>query len=213
MRNMLEYINEYYRRIKNHCVFQSLLSECANEKKGCCISLVLHLILTLLLDKLRRCVWTASTRTLLIDDSTIFMTQYSSTKHKVKMAKFFRLECHACLLEIDVLSQIWGTPCGHMFHFDCIDKIYKAVNPRCSFCRTEINRIFPLHFQFFSGQQIEDLQNQPDYLSRVVLHDPHRLNQHGQLTPLEISVARLIRMTPNDVAFHLLLMQLLHYLM
>lgn len=128
------------------------------------------------------------------------------------MARVFRLECHACLLDIDVLSEIWGTSCGHMFHRDCIEKVYKVPNPRCSFCRTEMNRIFPLHFQFLSAPQIEALHKQPDYLSTIVLYDPHHLNQHGQLTPLAISIARLIQMTPNDAAFHLLLMQLLHYL-
>lgn len=123
------------------------------------------------------------------------------------MATVLRLECNCCLLDLDLLAPMWGTSCGHVFHTDCISKIYADEKHECSFCRSEIDRIFPLHFEWLNAQQ--NHQNR----TQVVIYDPYRLNQHGnETTQLAQSIMRLIELTPGEEEFHLVLLQLLQFL-
>ena len=56
--------------------------------------------------------------------------------------------CSICLESFTLTSDIYTTPCGHVFHYECIQKWLERGNPNCSLCRQncEINEIKRLHF-------------------------------------------------------------------
>ena len=56
--------------------------------------------------------------------------------------------CSICLESFTLTSDIYTTPCGHVFHYECIRKWLERGNPHCSLCRQncEINEITRLHF-------------------------------------------------------------------
>ena len=56
--------------------------------------------------------------------------------------------CSICLESFILTSDIYTTPCGHVFHYECIRKWLKRGNPNCSLCRQncDINEITRLHF-------------------------------------------------------------------
>lgn len=47
------------------------------------------------------------------------------------------IECTICLSDIDEISRVTTTLCGHTFHTDCIDQ-WLVDNNTCPFCRTEL---------------------------------------------------------------------------
>ena len=55
--------------------------------------------------------------------------------------------CSICLESFTLTSDIYTTPCGHVFHYECIRKWLERGNPHCSLCRQncEINEITRLH--------------------------------------------------------------------
>ena len=56
--------------------------------------------------------------------------------------------CSICLESFTLTSDIYTTPCGHVFYYECIQKWLERGNPHCSLCRQncEINEITRLHF-------------------------------------------------------------------
>jgi hypothetical protein len=56
--------------------------------------------------------------------------------------------CSICLESLTVTSDIYTTPCGHVFHYDCIQKWLASGNQHCSQCRQDckINDIVKLYF-------------------------------------------------------------------
>ena len=56
--------------------------------------------------------------------------------------------CSICLESFTLTSDIYTTPCGHVFHYECIRKWLERGNPHCSLCRQncEINEIIRLIF-------------------------------------------------------------------
>ena len=56
--------------------------------------------------------------------------------------------CSICLESFTLTSDIYTTPCGHVFHYDCIRKWLERGNKHCSQCRQSctINRIVKLYF-------------------------------------------------------------------
>ena len=56
--------------------------------------------------------------------------------------------CSICLESFTLTSDIYTTPCGHVFHYECIRKWLERGNPNCSLCRQncDINEITRLHF-------------------------------------------------------------------
>lgn len=56
--------------------------------------------------------------------------------------------CSICLESLTVTSDIYTTPCGHVFHYDCIQKWLASGNQHCSQCRRncKINEIVKLYF-------------------------------------------------------------------
>ena len=56
--------------------------------------------------------------------------------------------CSICLESFILTSDIYTTPCGHVFHYECIRKWLERGNPNCSLCRQncDINEITRLHF-------------------------------------------------------------------
>ena len=56
--------------------------------------------------------------------------------------------CSICLESFTLTSDIYSTPCGHVFHCHCIQKWLKRGNQYCTHCRQSctINEITRLHF-------------------------------------------------------------------
>ena len=56
--------------------------------------------------------------------------------------------CSICLESLTLNSDIYTTPCGHVFHYDCIRKWLASGNQHCSQCRRDckINDIVKLYF-------------------------------------------------------------------
>ena len=56
--------------------------------------------------------------------------------------------CSICLESFTLTSDIYSTPCGHVFHCYCIQKWLKRGNQYCTHCRQNctINEITRLHF-------------------------------------------------------------------
>ena len=56
--------------------------------------------------------------------------------------------CSICLESFTLTSDIYSTPCGHVFHCHCIQKWLKTGNQYCTHCRQNctINEITKLHF-------------------------------------------------------------------
>lgn len=58
------------------------------------------------------------------------------------------IACSICLESFTLISEIYTTPCGHVFHHECIRKWLQSGNQSCSQCRwtCKINQITKLHF-------------------------------------------------------------------
>ena len=71
--------------------------------------------------------------------------------------------CSICLESLTLNSDIYTTPCGHVFHHDCIQKWLASGNQHCSQCRQDckINEIVKLYFsENDSGLENNDLCTQ-----------------------------------------------------
>ena len=71
--------------------------------------------------------------------------------------------CSICLESLTLTSDIYTTPCGHVFHHDCIQKWLASGNQHCSQCRRDckINEIVKLYFsENESGLEDNDLCTQ-----------------------------------------------------
>ena len=58
------------------------------------------------------------------------------------------IACSICLESYTLTSNIYTTPCGHVFHYECILKWLESGNRHCSQCRKSCmtNQIFKLFF-------------------------------------------------------------------
>ena len=56
--------------------------------------------------------------------------------------------CSICLESFTLTSDIYTTPCGHVFHYECIRKWLESGNQHCSQCRQDctIDEIVKLYF-------------------------------------------------------------------
>ena len=56
--------------------------------------------------------------------------------------------CSICLESFTLTSDIYTTPCGHVFHYECIQKWLESGNQHCSQCRQDctIDEIVKLYF-------------------------------------------------------------------
>lgn len=56
--------------------------------------------------------------------------------------------CSICLESFTLTSDIYTTPCGHVFHYECIQKWLESGNQHCSQCRQNctIDKIVKLYF-------------------------------------------------------------------
>ena len=71
--------------------------------------------------------------------------------------------CSICFESLTLTSDIYTTPCGHVFHHDCIQKWLASGNQHCSQCRRDckINEIVKLYFsENESGLEDNDLCTQ-----------------------------------------------------
>ena len=58
------------------------------------------------------------------------------------------IACSICLESFALTCNIYTTPCGHVFHYECILKWLESGNSHCSQCRKNCatNQIFKLFF-------------------------------------------------------------------
>ena len=65
--------------------------------------------------------------------------------------------CSTCLGSFTSISDISSTPCGHVFHTDCIDKWLQNGSNSCSQCRKEFQRREITKLYFSTSQSDNDL--------------------------------------------------------
>ena len=60
------------------------------------------------------------------------------------------MDCPICKIPIDAESQVVSTPCGHVFHSDCIETWIDKGMQNCPQCRKKISRktIRPIFLPF-----------------------------------------------------------------
>ena len=107
--------------------------------------------------------------------------------------------CSICLESFTLTSDIYTTPCGHVFHFECIRKWLERGNPNCSLCRQncEINEIKRLHFSENEAGLDENyvhaqLESENSKLQKEVVESKTReLKANKKITQLESADLRL----------------------
>ena len=107
--------------------------------------------------------------------------------------------CSICLESFTLTSDIYTTPCGHVFHFECIRKWLERGNPNCSLCRQncEINEIKRLRFSENEAGLDENyvhaqLESENSKLQKEVVESKTReLKANKKITQLESADLRL----------------------
>ena len=65
--------------------------------------------------------------------------------------------CSTCLGSFTSISDISTTPCGHVFHTNCIEKWLEIGSNNCSQCRKEFTRSQIIKLYFSEGQSENNL--------------------------------------------------------
>ena len=65
--------------------------------------------------------------------------------------------CSTCLGSFTSLSDISTTPCGHVFHTDCIEKWMQNGAKSCSQCRKDFRRSQVIKLYFSESQSENNL--------------------------------------------------------
>ena len=65
--------------------------------------------------------------------------------------------CSTCLASFTSISDISTTPCGHVFHTNCIEKWLENGSNKCSQCRKELRRSQIIKLYFSEGQSESNL--------------------------------------------------------
>ena len=87
------------------------------------------------------------------------------------------IACSICLESYTLTCNIYTTPCGHVFHYECIQKWLESGNRHCSQCRKSCmtNQIFKL---FFSENDMALQENNTSALASAQVRIDN-LNEKG----------------------------------
>lgn len=62
-------------------------------------------------------------------------------------------ECAICLDHFETKDMVNVLPCGHVYHQECHETCKKNGYTACSFCQTEYNHYYSLHYEELSNDR------------------------------------------------------------